>query len=359
VFNTSFYFTENKQMVLTIKIITLASSIEEKTVNIFKDTFYDKGSVNVEGSTLHCWKSGGHGKETYLEVVENSCNTGFVSLGQKLGTTKLMKYIKDFGFGEKTGIDLNGESKGILFDINKMGPVETATTAFGQGVSVTPIQQVTAVSAAINGGNLYTPYIVKSLLEPETNSIIKQYNSVLKRRVISEDSSQLVRYALESVVANGTGRNAYIENYRVGGKTGTAQKVYGGKYSHSDHILSFIGFMPADDPQIVVYVAIDNPKGVVHYGGTVSAPIAKSFLTSAINILNIRPSKEAMPKEYTWLDKKYIILPDVVGKTKEDAQKLLKQFKIQYSGNGNTVVYQNPEGGYYIEEDGVVELLLN
>jgi stage V sporulation protein D (sporulation-specific penicillin-binding protein) len=343
----------------TFKIMTLASSINEKTVNLFTDTYNDSGSVNVEGATLHCWKKGGHGTETYLEVVENSCNTGFVSLGQKLGKERLMDYIKNFGFGTKTGIDLNGETSGILFNIDKMGPVETATTAFGQGVSVTPIQQITAVSAAINGGYLYTPYLVKDFLDPETKNVIKENTPNLKRQVITEESSALVRYALESVVANGTGRNAYIENYRVGGKTGTAQKVVNGTYSHSDHILSFIGFMPANDPDIVVYVAIDNPKGVTHYGGTVSAPIAKSFLESAIKILNIEPSKDGMSKEYTWLDTKYNKLPNVVGMSLDDAQKTLKGYKLNYTGNGSTITYQNPKEGYFVKDGSTIELLLN
>lgn len=343
----------------TFKIITLSSSIEEKTVNLFKDTYYDTGSVNVDGSTIHCWKKGGHGAETYLQVVENSCNTGFVSLGEKLGTERLMKYIHDFGFGLKTGIDLNGEASGILFKTDKMGPVETATTAFGQGISVTPIQQITAVSAAINGGSLYTPFLVKSFLEPETNNVIKTNEPVKKRQVISEETSKLVRYTLESVVAHGTGRNAYLENYRIGGKTGTAQKVIDGIYSHSNHILSFIGFMPADNPEIAVYVAIDNPKGVSQYGGTVAAPIAKSFLSSAIKVLNLKPSKDGMEKVYTWLDKKYFKMPNVVGLTKEDAQKELKGFKLQYVGNGDNIAYQNPEADYYAEEGSTVELLLN
>ena len=156
----------------TFKIMTLATSLEEQTVNLFEDTYYDDGSVNVDGATIHCWKSGGHGAQTFLEVVENSCNPGFVELGQRLGTNTLMSYITNFGFGSKTGIDLNGESNGILFQVDKMGPVELATTAFGQGISVTPIQQVTAVSAAINGGTLYEPYPVSEMLEPETNSII-------------------------------------------------------------------------------------------------------------------------------------------------------------------------------------------
>lgn len=286
-------------------------------------------------------------------------NTGFVSLGEKLGTERLMSYIKKFGFGSKTGIDLNGESTGILFNVNKMGPVETATTAFGQGVSVTPIQQINAVSAAINGGYLNTPYIVKSFREPETGNIIKQNETKQKYQVISSETSDLVRYALESVVANGTGRNAYIENYRVGGKTGTAQKVYDGTYSHSDHILSFVGFLPADNPEIIVYVAVDNPKGVVHYGGTVAAPIAKSFLTTAIDVLDIKSSEQTMPKEYTWLDEKYVIVPNVLGKTKSEAEQELKNFSINYSGTGDNVVYQNPKGESYTKENGTIEIMLN
>jgi len=156
----------------TFKIITLAASLEEKTIDLFNDTFSDSGAVNVDGATLHCWKHGGHGAQTYLQVVENSCNPGFVNMGLKLGTNTLMKYIRNFGFGEKTGIDLNGEASGILFKEEKMGNVETATTAFGQGISVTPIQQITAVSAAVNGGNLYIPYIVKSLIDTETETVL-------------------------------------------------------------------------------------------------------------------------------------------------------------------------------------------
>mgnify|MGYP004569300157 FL=1 len=342
----------------TFKIMTLASSLEEKTVNLFEDTYYDSGSVSIDGATIHCWKSGGHGAQTYLNVVENSCNPGFVSLGNKLGVDKLMSYINKFGFGEKTGIDLNGESSGILFNPNRMGPVELATTSFGQGISVTPIQQVTAVSAVINNGYLYQPYIVKSLEEPETKSIVKLNEPVLRRRVISEESSKLARFALESVVANGSGRNAYIENYRVGGKTGTAQKVEDGHYLDGNYILSFVGFMPANDPKIVVYVAIDNPKGVTQYGGVVAAPIAKSILETAISVLNIESSTEVMPREYNWNDTKYYKIPDVVGETKEEAKKSLQGFQIEYSGEGEHVLYQSPSGNSYVKENGTVSLML-
>lgn len=146
----------------TFKIITLSAALEEQTINLFEDTFTDTGSINVDGSTIHCWKAGGHGTQTMLEVVENSCNPGFVRIGETLGVETLMDYIDKYGFGDKTGIDLNGESAGILFDPDVMGPVELATTSFGQGISVTPIQQIRAVSAAINGGLLYTPHMVKA-----------------------------------------------------------------------------------------------------------------------------------------------------------------------------------------------------
>ena len=343
----------------TFKIITLTASIEEQTVNLFEDQYTDTGGITVEGSRIKCWKSGGHGTQTFLQVVENSCNPGFVVMGQRLGTSTLFNYIHKFGFGKKTGIDLNGESSGILFKEQNVGPVELATTSFGQGISVTPIQQVKAVSAAINGGSLYTPYIVGALKEPETNSVIKAVTANKEAQVISEDTSALVRHALESVVANGSGRNAYIENYRVGGKTGTAQKVQDGRYMSGNYILSFMGFMPANDPEIVVYVAVDHPQGITQYGGTVSAPIAKNVLLDAINILNIKPDSNGMAKEYNYLDQKYVILPDVLNKSVKEASELLKGFKIEYSGTGDKVTYQSPAGNMYVKENSTVKLLLN
>ena len=342
----------------TFKIITLSAALEEKTINLFEDTFTDSGSIHVDGATIHCWKAGGHGTQTMLEVVENSCNPGFVRIGQTLGVDTLMNYIDLYGFGEETGIDLNGESTGILFETSAMGPVELATTSFGQGISVTPIQQIRAVSAAINGGTLYTPYIVGAFLESETGSLISKIEPEAIRQVISEETSSLVRYALESVVANGSGKNAYIENYRVGGKTGTAQKVENGSYLDGNYILSFMGFLPADDPEIVVYVAIDNPKGVTQYGGVVSAPIARNVMLSAIDILDIEPRVDGMAKEYTWLDKKYSILPNVVGMSKEEATKTLKNYKIEYTGSGDTVIYMSPNAGYYVAEGETIMLIL-
>ena len=340
----------------TFKIITLATALEEKLIDLQKDTYYDSGSVQVENARIKCWKHGGHGAQTILNVVENSCNPGFVHIGQKIGKETLFKYIKSFGFGTLTGVDLNGESKGILFPLDKVGPVELATTSFGQGVSVTPIQQITAVSAAINGGTLYKPYIVKSINEPETNTVIKETKPQVVRKVISEDTSEKVRYALESVVTNGTGRPSFIDGYRVGGKTGTAQKVKDGRYMVGNYIVSFIGFLPANDPEIIVYIAIDNAKGATQYGGTIAAPIARRFLLDAIDILDIPKPTGASEKKYNYLDRKYATVPNVVGMKIKDAVKLLKTFKVEYTGEGETVSYQSPSAGERIFEGEIIRL---
>lgn len=342
----------------TFKIITLAASLQEKTIDLNKDSFHDGGSIQVENARIKCWKHGGHGSQTFLQVVENSCNPGFVVLGQKLGKEKLFDYIDKFGFGKKTGVDLNGESSGILFNIDRVGPVELATTAFGQGVSVTPIQQITAVSAAINGGYLYKPFIVKSINEPETNTVIKQFEPEITRKVIDDATSEQVRMTLESVATNGTGRNAFIDGYRVGGKTGTAQKVQNGAYMVGNYITSFIGFLPANDPEVIVYIAVDNAKGISQFGGTVAAPIAQNILKDCISILNIKKPTGASEKNYNYLDRKYATVPDVVGKDRTEAIKELKQFKVEYSGSGEKVIYQSPVSGERIYEGETIRLLL-
>lgn len=279
-------------------------------------------------------------------------------MGQKLGKERLFRYIENFGFGKKTGIDLNGEATGILFSLDKVGPVELATTAFGQGVSVTPIQQITAVSAAINGGKLLKPYIVKSILEPETNSVVKNYEPKEIRKVLDKDVSKEVAKALESVVTNGTGRNAYIDGYRVGGKTGTAQKVKDGAYLSGNYIVSFIGFLPANDPKVIVYVAIDNPKGVIQYGGTVAAPIAKNILSDAISILDVKKPSGASEKKYQIWDKKYVTVPDLVGKKYSDIRYKLEGFTVEYSGSGSKIIYQSPKAGERVYEGSKIRILL-
>lgn len=345
----------------TFKILTLAAAIEEKKVNVFEETYYDSGSVNVSGTALHCWKTEGHGLQTFIEVVENSCNPGFVELGQRLGKEKLFEYIEKLEFGKKTGVDLNGESTGIIFDLEKVGPLELATTAFGQGVSVTAIQQVQSVSTIVNGGTMMQPFIVKAISEPETSVIIEEYKPTIKKEnVISSETSELVKYVLESVVANGSGRNAYIENYRVGGKTGTAQKVGSdGRYMVGNYVLSFIGFMPANDPEYVIYIAIDNAKGVTQYGGTVAAPIAGSVLKTIINLYDLEEDTSGLPREYLWYEQKYLTVPNVINMTKKEAIKALNGFTIEYSGQGDKVISTSPSSGARIKEGGIVKIMLN
>ena len=343
----------------TFKILTLSAAVNEGKVDLIKDTFYDGGSINVGGARIKCWKHGGHGSQTFLEVVQNSCNPGFVELGNRLGKETLFDYINKFGYGKKTGIDLNGEATGILFSLDKVGPVELATTAFGQGVSVTALQQVVAVSAAINGGTLYKPYIVKRVAYHENGQIIKEVKpTIVRDNIVTKDTSEKVRMTLESVVSLGTGRNAYIDGYRVGGKTGTAQKVNNGIYMQGNYIVSFIGFLPANDPKIVVYLAIDNPKGVTQYGGTVSAPIVKNIMEDAITSLNIEKQDGGTEKRYQWYDKKYYTVPNVVGKSKKEATSMLKSFSVEYSGSGDVVVNQSPDSDSRIAEGEKVRLYL-
>lgn len=343
----------------TFKIITLAAALEEGKVDLDKDTFYDKGYAEVGGAKLKCWKRGGHGSQTFLEVVQNSCNPGFVELGERLGKDKLFQYIRDFGFGQKTGIDLQGESKGILFNMDRVGPVEQATTAFGQGVAVTPIQQVTALSAAINGGTLYTPYVAKELIDPTTGEVIMEKKPVAKREVISEETSKEVRRALESVVAKGSGGKAFVEGYRVGGKTGTAQKASGGRYLENNYILSFIGFAPADDPELVVYVAVDNPKGTVQFGSAVAAPIVGAIMGDSLRALGVEPRKDQMDKVYKYPENPLIEVPDLVGHTKKDISEMFINLKIESSGSGDTVIKQSPEPGTKVKDGSTILIQFN
>lgn len=342
----------------TFKIITMSTAVEENVVDLENDHFYDSGSVNVDGSVLKCWKAGGHGDQTFLQVLQNSCNPGFVKLGQMLGKDRLFSYIDKFGFGEKTGIDLNGEGQGIIFNLNKVGNVELSTTAFGQGVSVTPIQQVSAVSAVVNGGYLYQPYIVKSISENQTNTIIKENNKILKRKVISNKTSTIMRHALESVVAKGGGKSAYIEGYRIGGKTGTAQKVKDGKYMVGNYIMSFMAVVPSNDPGAVLYLAIDNPKNTALLSSYTTTPIARRILLDIIDALGIKKQEGEMAKDLEWTDKVTYEVPNVVGKSVEEAKKLLSNFTIEYSGTGTKVVEQSPKAKEKLEAQGTVRLLL-
>ncbi len=341
----------------TFKVVTMASAVEEKVVDIFNDHFYDAGKVNIDGSILKCWKAGGHGDQTFLEVLQNSCNPGFVKLGQLLGKEKLFSYIHKFGFGEKTGIDLNGEGKGILFPLERVGNVELATSAFGQGISVTPIQQVMAVSAVVNGGDLYTPYIVKNISD-NTNTVVKEYNKKRRRKVISSETSSIMRIALENVVAKGGGKSAYIEGYRIGGKTGTAQKSKDGVYLVNNYIMSFMAVVPSNNPQAVLYLAIDNPKNTAMLSSYTTTPIARRILLDIIDALHIPRQKDELVKDFEWNDKIPYEVPNVVGDTLDVAKEKLSNFEIVIEGKGNIIFEQSPSAGEIIEERGKIRLFL-
>ena len=342
----------------TQKIVTTAAAVEEGVVDLFKDEFTDTGSVQVDTARIKCWKAGGHGHQTFLQVLQNSCNPGFVKMGQLLGKEKLFDYLDLFGFGSKTGIDLNGEGEGIIFPLSKVGNIELATTAFGQGISVTPIQQARAISAVINGGILLKPYVLKNILEPETGNVMEHNSKIEIRRVISEDTSKIMRYALETVVALGGGKSAYIDGYRIGGKTGTAQKAVNGSYLANNYIMSFVGIVPSNNPEAVLYIAIDNPKDTALLSSYTTTPIARRILLDIIDALGIEKQEGGVEKDWEWSDKVYYEVADVVGKNPDEAKKLLEHFLVEYSGRGDKIISQSPSAGTRLEDGSTIKLML-
>lgn len=274
-----------------------------------------------------------------------------------LGKERLFSYINKFGFGEKTGINLNGEGTGILFPLNRVGNVELATSAFGQGVSVTPIQQVMATSSVVNGGYLYTPYIVKNISD-NTNSVIKEYKKKLKRKTISKKTSNIMRAALESVVAKGGGKSAFIEGYRIGGKTGTAQKQENGHYLANNYIMSFMAIVPSNDPKAVLYLAIDNPKNTAMLSSYTTTPIARRILLDVISALKIEKQDGELEKDLEWMDKPTYEVPNVISMTLEDAKEILSHFKVETVGDGNIIYEQSPSSKEKLEEGSVIRVYL-
>ncbi|WP_110953226.1 peptidoglycan D,D-transpeptidase FtsI family protein [Anaerosinus massiliensis] len=268
----------------TFKILTTAAALGEEIVNV-NERFFDSGAIEVQGRTIHCWKHGGHGSQTFKEVVENSCNTGFVTVGLRLGAENFYKYLNAFGLGKTTGIDLPGEAKGILIKESKVTPINIATMAMGQSVAVTPIQLINAVCAITNGGMHLKPQIVREIKNKD-GSMVQSFEKEELGQVLSPQVSTQVKEILESVVENGTGKNAFVEGYRTGGKTGTAQKVGQGGYMPGKYIASFIGFAPADKPKIVFMVAIDEPEGI-YYGGQIAAPVFKNAMQDVFRYLKI------------------------------------------------------------------------
>lgn len=340
----------------TFKVITFAAALNEKLFDMNKDTYYDSGYEIVAGTRIKSWKKGGHGLQTFKEVLQNSSNPGFVEIGRRLGKDKLYEYVHKFGLTSKTNVDLLGESKGIMFSYENFNSLEQATVAFGQGISVTPIQLVYAISACVNGGYLYEPHILKYVCEPISKDIIYETSPKLVRKVIDDETSKKVLEALESVVALGGGKNAYIKGYRIGGKTGTAQKAIDGTYNSNQYILSFVGVLPIDKPQVVLYVAMDNPKKCIQYGGTTVAPIARKIMLDVIDLLQIEKVSEQLEKAKVYNDILYVSVPNFIGKEVKEIKD--SHFKYEYIGEGNRVVSQLPRVGEIVEEGMKIVLFL-
>lgn len=295
----------------TFKVVTLSAALDSGAVNL-SSTFDCPGFKMVNGERIKCWKNS-HGHQTLEEAVRNSCNPSFMTMALAMGKETFYDYIYRFGFGSSTESGLTGESGGIVIHQKYVRENNIARIGFGQSVAVTPMQLATAVCAAVNGGELMQPYIVKQVIGAN-GEIIKENEPTVVRRVISEETSATVRSILESVVSQGSGRNAQIPGYRVGGKTGTAQKYVDGKPSSGSLIASFIGFAPADDPKYLCLILVDEPKVGVIFGSTVAAPFVKEVMQETLMHYGVKPTVQADTVE----------VPDVVGKTVQEAAKALK-----------------------------------
>ncbi|GAB7387667.1 penicillin-binding protein 2B [Bacillaceae bacterium] len=348
----------------TFKIVTLAAAVEERLFDP-NATYMSGRYTNLPGGdVINDHNNGrGWGRITYLEGVQRSSNVLFVILGKdKLGKERLFRYISAFGFGQPTGIELPREAVGYIRDVNRVYPVEVATTAFGQGVAVTAIQQVMAVGAVANGGDLLQPHIVKEIRDPNTNEVIKRTEPKLIRRVVSQETSRRVRDYLETVVTSevGTGESFRIEGYQVAGKTGTAQKVGpDGNYLHGKYIFSFIGFAPKNDPRLLVYVVVDSPQ-IESYqlgGRLVVAPIFKSVMKNSLQYLKVPPQTDAPNVVPDQADE--VTLPDVMNKQVTVAKNELSErgLRVEIIGRGNRVIRQYPQAGSKLDEKGTVYLV--
>lgn len=332
----------------TFKAVLAAAALEENVVSL-SDTFYCPGYKIVEDRKISCAKVEGHGSQTFVEGVMNSCNPVFMEVGARLGVANFDKYFTAFGLKEKTGFLIPGESQGIHFEPQDMGPVELATSSFGQSFTVTPLQMVRAISAVVNGGYLMEPHIVKSYTDSEGN-IIENVDPVIVRRVISQETSDTMREILEKVVSEGGGNSAYAEGYRIGGKTGTSEKLPRGS---GLYVASFVGFAPVDDPEIVCLVVLDEPMNGMIYGSQIAAPVASSIIQDTLKYLGYEPS-------YTDEDSlsANIIVPDVTGDEVDSAKSRISELGLKYSvkGSGETVVKQIPTVDTKLHSGSVVIL---
>ena len=336
----------------TFKSITLAAALEEGAVSL-SDSFYCSGSTTIKGRTkaLHCWKSAGHGQQSTAEALQNSCNVAFANIGIKLGGEKLYEYVQKFGLMEKTGIELGGEASGIFFDeatlANPDSYASLTSAAFGQTFKVTPLQLVRAIAAVVNGGYLLEPHVVKEVLDEDGN-VVEETTRTVIRQVISEETSSIMCELLESVVSQGTAKNAQIAGYRIGGKTGTSEKIdvfdeEGNPVE--DKIVSFVGIAPMDDPRYIVLVALDTPSTETGYyisGGQMGAPTVRDVLADILPYLGIEP--DYTEEEASLAD---VSVPDLTGMTAQEAKEALAEKNLTFRSQGDeeVVTDQVPAAG--------------
>ena len=339
----------------TFKPITLATALEEGVVNM-NTTFTCTGSIHVEGwgKPINCSTRAGHGTQTLKVATGNSCNPAFVTMGLKIGTEAYYRYLKSFGLMETTGIDLPAEAEGIFANEDSFNSnvVSLAAYSFGQTFNVTPLELIRAQAATINGGYLYTPYLVEQVLDDEGN-ILSQHETTAVRQVISEETSAKVRECLEWVVSDGGGRNGQVTGYRIGGKTGTADKT-----GTKDVVVSFMCFAPADDPQYIMLLTMDTPSrttGTAVFGGTMVAPVASQIMSEILPLLGVEPDYTA--EELVGAD---TTVPNVVGQTREAAEDRLADlgFTFRTVGDGDTVTDQTPAGGAIVPGNASIILYL-
>jgi len=351
----------------TFKVLTMAAALDCGAIDL-NTGFHCSGSEQIPGRSqrLHCWRSTGHGSEQTPQALQNSCNIAFAHIALKLGGERFYDYVKNFGVLEKTGIDLAGESKGVFFDkalvtdTDKWGTASLTSGSFGQTFKLTPLQLVRAISAVVNGGNLMEPYIVSEVLDSEGNTVLKQEPTVV-RQVIREETSKTMRTLIQSVVTEGTAKNANVFGYAIGGKTGTSEKIDVFDENGQrvlDKIVSFVGIAPMDDPEYIVLVALDTPSrqtGMYISGGVMAAPTVGAVMADILPYLGVKHS-------YTEEDAagKTVVLEDMTGLKPEEAQKLLKEQGLTcvLRGTADTVTAQLPGPGKSVPGDSQVILYL-
>ncbi len=338
------------------KVITAIAGMEENVVKP-TDTFVCNGYLTFGKRKIKCWKTGGHGKLTFPEIIQNSCNVGFMELGKKLGKEKLYEYINKFGFGKKCGIDLPGEAPGIVKNINNVSATDLATIAFGQTNTVNSVQYMAAFNAIANGGELIEPHVMKEITHKDDSgvNVIDEKFELTKKKVADKETTAELRTYLERVVTSGSAKGTFIKGYHIGGKTGTAQKVNpeNGTYEAGKYISSFVGMAPINDPKITVMITIDEPSNGNYYAGVVTGPVAKTLFTDIFNYLEGDFSKEN--KESIIRDE---IIPEIRGKNIEEAKKILKESNLDYNveGNGKTITNIKPYPGYSVKEGTKITL---